>query len=254
MGRSTGTTMATPMPIEGARPGTEERLPTDALHRLLAWLSPAFPVGAYTYSHGLEMAVEEDLVRDRATLADWVGWIVEEGTGRIDADLLREAWLAVAGEDPVRLLLCAEEGDCLRGTAEMALESAQQGQAFLRAIRDAWPCPGLTRWSEVLQTLDRPVPYPVAVGVVAALEAVPLTLALHGYLHALGANLVSAGVRLVPLGQTDGQRALAALVPAFARAARTSISRRWEDRGAAAPMVDWTSMRHETQYTRLFRS
>ncbi len=239
--------MTTPEPVDGP-------LADPALHRLLAWLSPAFPVGAFTWSHGLEAAVETGLVRDRDSLTDWVGWIVEQGAGRLDADCLREAHLAVLAGDRARLLAIANEAAALRGTAEMAREASAQGAAFLRAIGDGWPVTGLAEVRAALTGAGLDTTYPVAVGVAAACHGLPLRPVLAGFLHALGANLVSAGVRLVPLGQTTGQQALAALVPVFVTATEAALARPWSDRGGAAPMVDWTSMRHETQYTRLFRS
>jgi urease accessory protein len=233
---------------------TGEPVADVALHRLLAWLSPAFPVGAFTWSHGLEMAVDAGLVHDRDSLTDWVGWIVEQGAGRLDADVLREAYHAVQAGNRARFLSVAEEAAALRGTAETALEASAQGAAFLRAIGDGWPVAGLADFRAALAEAGIEVPYPVAVGLVAALHRVPLRAVLSGHLHALGANLISAGVRLVPLGQTAGQQALAALVPVFIQATEDALVRPWSDRGSAAPMVDWTSMAHETQYTRLFRS
>jgi urease accessory protein len=228
--------------------------PEEGFHRLMAWMSPSFPVGAFTWSHGVEYAVEDGLVRDRDSLIDWVSWILEAGAGRVDADLLRETMATLARGDLDHLRAVAEEADALRGTHEMAREAAAQGEAFLRAVTDCWPAPALAPWRATLVDLGRPVAYPVAVGLAAAAHGIPVGPVLSATLHALGANLISAGVRLVPLGQTDGQRALAALLPVVARAARASLTRPWADLGAAAPMVDWTSMRHETQYTRLFRS
>jgi urease accessory protein len=235
-----------------ADPATE--LDEGALHALLAWLSPSFPVGAFTWSHGLETAVELGLIHDRDSLTAWVGWIVEEGAGRLDADGLRESWQAVRDGDQARLCAVADEVAAQRGTAETALEASAQGAAFLRAVIDGWPAPGQAEARDALTQAGIEVAYPVAVGIAAACHGVPLRPVLSAFLHAAGANLISAGVRLVPLGQTDGQRALAALVPVFRRAAEAALTRPWDDRGSAAPMVDWTSMRHETQYTRLFRS
>jgi urease accessory protein len=219
-----------------------------ALYRLLAWMSPAYPIGAYSYSHGIEYAVEEGLVRDRATLTDWIGWIVRHGTGFLDAVLFAEAY-RVAG-DEVRLAALTELGRALRGSAETALESRQQGASFLAITRTAWPDP---RLDAAAGRLGDEVPLAAAVALAAA-GRVALEPALTAYLHAFAANLVSAGVRLVPLGQTDGQRALAALEPVVQEAVAAALVTPIEEAGAAAPMVDWTSMRHETQYTRLFRS
>lgn len=222
----------------------------DALYRLMTWLSPSFPVGAYTYSHGLEWAVESGPVRDRATLEDWVRGVLAHGAGRSDADLFRDAWAA----EGAALDRVIEVADAFRGTAELALETAAQGRAFLTAVQASWPHPRLDDLAARCAALDRPPAYPVAVAVAAAAHGVPLAPALTAFLHAFTANLVSAAVRLVPLGQTDGQRVQAALGPAVAAAARAALARPPEDFGAAAPMVDLFSMFHETQYTRLFRS
>jgi urease accessory protein len=255
-----------------------------ALYRLLAWLSPSFPVGAYTYSHGIEAAVEAGAVHDRASLERWIAAILRHGAGRVDADLFRDAWRALSfpsprlrgeaggglSEDAPRgdgvlqprapslpspasgggeaLAAIATRADIHRGTAETALESRAQGDAFLGTIRAAWPeaAPELPA--------DRPIAYAVAVAATAARAGIALEPALTAYLHAIAANLVSAGMRLVPLGQTDGQRALAALEAVVAECVAASLVRTAEDFGSCALAADLFSMQHETQYTRLFRS
>lgn len=222
------------------------------LLRLMAWLSPSFPVGAFSYSHGLEWAVEAGLVTDGRQLADWVGGVVEHGAGRVDAALALEAHRAVADAD--RLAQAVEWGEALRGTAELALESSAQGRAFLNTLVAAWPDDFLSEWAADLKAQGRVPAYPVAFGVAAARAGIGEDEAVAAFLHAFAANLVSAAIRLVPLGQTDGQRALAALEPTIMAAARAALARPFADLGAAAPMVDWCSMKHETQYTRLFRS
>ncbi|MCP5368937.1 MAG: urease accessory protein UreF [Hyphomicrobiales bacterium] len=223
-----------------------------SLLRLMTWLSPGFPVGAFTYSHGLEYAVEEGLVGDGEALRAWVEGIVTFGAGRLDAALFRRAW--EAADDAAALDDASELAHCLRGSSELALESSAQGAAFLRAVRDTWPHPVLDAWAARLDAAGRPAPYAVAVGATAAAQGIALRPALGAFLHAFAANLVSAGVRLVPLGQTAGQRALAALEPAILDAVDAALAADPEDLGAAAPVVDWCSIRHETQYTRLFRS
>lgn len=224
------------------------------LYRLLTWLSPAFPVGGYAYSHGIERAVEEGLIADRGSLRRWIAAIVLSGAGRLDAGFFRAAWQAVMDDDEQAFLQTAEWADAMRATHETALESAAQGQAFLDALSAAWPTPGLAHWMAALAGSSRAPAYAIAVGVAAALAAVPLRHGLLAYLHAMAANLVSAGVRLVPLGQSDGQRALAGLEPAVRRAVDRAMTTPFEAIGSATPMVDWTSVQHETQYTRLFRS
>lgn len=225
-----------------------------ALLRLLAWLSPSFPTGGYAYSHGIERAVEVGLVRDRATLTEWVSAILEHGAGRTDALLFALAHRAVAADDEGSFLWALERADALRATRETALESAAQGTAFLATVRAAWPVPGLERWTAPIEAAGRPPAHGIAVALCAALAGLSLPAALAGFLHAVAANLVSAGVRLVPLGQTDGQRALAALEPVAARVADWGARATPDDLGGRAPLVDWTCMTHETQYTRLFRS
>jgi len=225
-----------------------------ALLPLMAWLSPAFPVGGYTYSHGLEWAVESGLVRDRTTTEDWITGVLTSGAAQCDADLLRETWQAVQSNDPARFDRAGEWAAVLRGTPELALESNQQGQSFLATIAATWPAEGLSGWHDRLAEAKRPVAYAVAVGLVTALHGVPLALAIGAFLHAATASLVSAAVRLIPLGQTDGQRVQAALLPVLTHAVTTCLARPWEDLGTASPMVDLCSMAHETQYTRLFRS
>jgi urease accessory protein len=224
------------------------------LLRLLAWLSPSFPIGGYTYSHGVEQAVEAGFVRDHATLTDWIAAILEHGAGRSDAVLFVAAHRAVGDGDEPAFVRALERADVLRASRETALESSAQGKAFLSTVTAAWPLPGLDRWAAVIDAEARAPAHAVAVALCSALAGIPLSQALAGFLHSLAANLVSAGVRLVPLGQTDGQRALAALEPVTATLAQWAETVPIEDLGSRAPMVDWTSMTHETQYTRLFRS
>jgi len=222
------------------------------LYRLLTWLSPGYPVGAYSYSHGIEYAVEAGLVADRDGLVAYISTALEDGAGRVDAALLCAAWNAAHRADERRLDEVADLAAAWRGTAEMVLEADTQGRAFLAATRAAWPHPGLDGFAA--RRADMPVALPVVVGVAAALHGISLPPAVAGFLHAVAANLVSAGMRLIPLGQTDGQRALAALEPVVAGAVAAALATPLEDVSTAAPLIDWCSMRHETQYTRLFRS
>ena len=225
------------------------QLDQPALNRLLAWLSPAYPTGAFSYSHGIEYAVEAGLVTGRESLLAWVGHILAEGAGRVDALLFCAAY--EAAHDTAALDGIVELAAAFRGTGETALESAQQGAAFLAATRAAWPDARLEAFAA--RRGEGAVALPVAVALACA-GRISLELALAAYLQAFGANLISAGVRLIPLGQTEGQQALAALEPVVARAAAAALATPIEEIGSSALMVDWTSMRHETQYSRLFRS
>ncbi|MEM7177873.1 MAG: urease accessory protein UreF [Pseudomonadota bacterium] len=209
---------------------------TDALLKLHAWLSPGYPVGAYTYSHGLEAAVEGGLVADAATLADWGADCLTHGAGRSDAILLAHAWRAPKDE------AIAELATALAPSAERLLEAEAQGAAFARVTGDAWG------------RAVAPAPYPVAVGRAAAAHGIALEPALTLYLQAFAANLVSATVRLVPLGQTEGQQVLAALSPTIEAVAAEALTAPLDAIGGCAIGADIASMRHETQTVRLFRS
>ncbi len=217
-----------------------------SLFRLMAWLSPSYPVGAYSFSHGLEWAVESGSVRDEAGLAAFVATVVRRGGGFVDAVFLARAWRAAQTGEVAALDRVNAEALAFRATAETAAESVEQGAAFARVTVAAWPDTPLSAW--LAGSSPRAVAYPVAVG--AAGAAVPREAVLWAYLHGVAANLVSAGVRLIPLGQTAGQRVLAGLVPVV----EGVIAAAPERLGTAAPLVEIASMRHETQYTRLFRS
>jgi urease accessory protein len=228
--------------------------PEGQLVRLLAWLSPAFPVGGYSYSHGIECAVEAGLIRDGTSLADWIEAILRHGSGRIDSILLRQAWRAEAAHDDASLSEALAWGEAFRATAELALESAAQGAAFLDGVRAAWPHPRLDNLLRLAADLGRMPAYPVAVGIACAIVTIGEDAAALGYVHAFAANLVSAGVRSIPLGQSDGLRVLAGLEEAVQAVAAESAGFGLAALGGSTWMLDWCSARHESQYTRLFRS
>jgi urease accessory protein len=222
-----------------------------ALYRLMTWLSPAYPIGSFSYSHGIEYAVEAGLIGTAADLCDWIATAVRHGAGRSDAVLFAAAWRAAAAEDDAELDAVADLAAAWRGTRETALESAAQGAAFLATTRAAWPHPAL---EAMAARRGGAVAFPVAVAIACAAHGVPIGEALTAYLHAFAGTLVSAGIRLIPLGQTDGQKILAALAPVIAEAVASALAASLDDVGTATPLLDWCSMRHETQYTRLFRS
>lgn len=250
--------MATTMPSETpirSRSGIPDEIDPRALVRLTTWLSPAFPIGAYSYSHGLEWAVEAGLVRDRASLAEWTRAVLAHGAGRTDAVLLAAALRTANTGDAAALDSIAEQAAAWRGTAELALESAAEGTAFLHAVRAGWPHPLLDSLAARLtESRCSALAYPVAVGVAAAAAGVPEELAVAAYLNAFANNIVSAGLRLIPLGQTDGLKVLASAEPVIHAVTREALGMTLDQIGSAALIVDWCSMRHETQYTRLFRS
>lgn len=221
------------------------------LFKLMAWLSPAFPVGAFSYSHGLEWAVEAGDIRDRASLEAWLGDVLVHGAGASDAIFLLAAHRAETSGDAARLAAAAELAAAFQPTKERALEALTQGGAFIRTAEAAWPSQESLLLSKAW---SGPIAYPTAVGAVAAAHGIVEASTVRAYLHAFAANLISAAVRLVPLGQTDGQRALAALETTIDGVATKAAGLSLDDAGGAALRSDLASMRHETQYTRLFRS
>ena len=231
------------------REGVPRTSDAAALYRLMAWLSPAFPVGAFSYSSGIEWAVEAGNITDATTLQRWLTAMIGAGGGFCDATLMVHAYRATADNDDQTLKDVAELAATFAPSKERFLETTAQGRAFIEATNAAWPCLALSRLAAT-----RPLAYPVAVGLAVAGHGIPLEGALTAFLHAVAANLISAGVRLVPLGQTDGQRVLASLEPVIATTASRALVTALDDIGGAAFRSDIASMRHERQYTRLFRS
>lgn len=261
-----------------------EGIDTRALLRLMAWLSPAFPVGGFAWSGGLERAVADRLVADAAGLSAWLETVLAHGALWNDAVLFAEAWRQCdrearsrvddesgcrlsdgraprvedgagrcvereagrGSEDSSDLAELAELGLALAGTAERHAETLSLGRAFVSAA-SAWPDPVLAR-------LPQDVPYPVAAGAVAAAHGVPPVQALAAYLHAALSQSVSAGIRLGVCGQAAGVMILAGLEEEIAVVSARAAAGTLDDLGAAAVHADIASLRHETQHSRLFRS
>jgi urease accessory protein len=229
----------------------EERLcsPLSSL-RLLSWLSPSFPNGAYSYSHGLEWAVEAGHVHDRSSLVDWLEGDLCYGSGRNEAIFFTEAYRCAIDDERANLIKVAEVAAASRGTPEFALESSQQATACLNTLRQVWPDPVL----DVFREIQVQPALAVVLGARTAMEGIPAAVALPAFLHSYVANLAIAGVRLIPLGQTDGQLAIAELEYAVLSASAKGACATLDDLGSAGFMVELASIAHETQYTRLFRS
>ncbi|GJD47834.1 Urease accessory protein UreF [Methylobacterium crusticola] len=218
---------------------------------LLAWLSPGYPVGAYAYSHGLEWAVEAGDVRDEAGLRDWLADVLEHGAGRSDAILAAHAHAAAAAGDATALAAVNDLALALAPSRELHLETSQQGRSFLDATRAAW---GTPRLAALADHLAGPVAYPVAVGAAAGAHGLDRPTVLAAYLSAFVQNLVSASLRLAPVGQSAGTRVVAALTPRAAALAEAVEGLALDAAGTATVRLDLGSFRHETQYTRIFRS
>ena len=223
---------------------------SDAL-RLMAWLSPGYPVGAYAYSHGLEWAAEAGDIRNEASLLDWLLDVCAHGSLRNDLILAHHAHRAAQAEDGAALAALNELALALAPSRELHLETGQQGRSFLDATVAAWPCPSL---SAVAPHLSGPVAYPVAVGAAAGAHGLAPEPTLAAYGLAFMQNLVSAAIRAAPVGQTAGTLIIAALAPRLAALATEAKDADLGALGAATIRLDLGSFRHETQYSRIFRS
>ncbi|RWX79417.1 urease accessory protein UreF [Neorhizobium lilium] len=210
----------------------------------MAWLSPAFPIGGFAYSGGLERAVHDKLIADAAGLADWLGILLQHGSLWTDGVLLVEAWRSYT--DQAALAEVAELGLALAGSAERYAETSSLGRGFVAAAA-AWP-------SSVFEILPKDLPFPVAVGAVSAAHGVGVEQALAAYLHAATSQAVSAAIRLNVCGQRQGLGVLAGSEPAIEAFAAGAPLLTLDDLGSAAVQADIASLRHETQHSRLFRS
>lgn len=217
-----------------------------ALLRLLTWLSPAFPVGSFAYSHGLERAIAMSLVHDQATLENWLSDLIDMGSARTDAVLCALSFDAAANSNSSLTDDLIALAEALASSRERHLESINQGRAFMSAS-DAW-IP-----TDTLRT-GLPIAYPVAVGLVAGHQKIEKGATLTAFLHAFASNLVQAAIRLVPLGQKEGVLTLARLEDRLAAAAIRATTATIDDLGSATVVSDIMSMQHETQQPRLFQT
>ncbi len=230
-------------------PTTNLPVAHDALQRALlqTWFSPAFPIGGFAYSHGLEFAVEASAVRDRETLQGWIASLLRHGSARADAAIIAATWQAMRGERTQPVAEIAEFSAALQPSAERYLETTTLGRSFMDAISASWPMPTLA----AAATIDA-LTYPAAVGIAAAAHKLDLTLTLEAYTLAFVSSQASAAIRLGVIGQTDGQRIIAALLPDIHAVAVAPCD--LDEIGTYTFAADLASIHHETQYSRLFRT
>ena len=206
---------------------------------LAQWFSPGFPVGAFAYSHGLEWAIETGDVYDAVSTQDWIASVLQHGAGRNDCIFIGAAFRSNNHHELVEIdTICR----AYSASRERLKEARLQGSAFCAAASDIW--------SMELQDLT----YPVAIGRAARLQDLPLQLTAQMYLHSFVGNLAAAAMRLVPLGQTHGQQMIHALMPLAADIASEAVEADLDDLGSTALLSDIASMKHETQYSRIFRT
>jgi urease accessory protein len=222
-----------------------------ALYRLMIWLSPAYPIGAFSYSSGIEWAVEAGDITSAETLRQWLEVMLTAGAGINDAIFCAQTHHAVMQDDDAALVQIAELAAAFVPSRERLLETTSLGRSFMEVTQAAWPCPALAK----LQRLwNGPIAYPVAAGAACAGHAIPVATVLQAFLTAVVSSWISAGVRLIPLGHTDSQRLLQALEPVIAATSQRALAATLDALGSASFRADLAGIRHETQYTRLFRS
>ncbi|MEL6685227.1 MAG: urease accessory UreF family protein [Pseudomonadota bacterium] len=205
---------------------------------LAQWLSPAYPVGAFAYSHGLETAIQSGAIKTGEDLEEWLTDIICHGSGRNDCILLRVAYDA----DQVGLDRVNDTALAFAASAERQLEQTLQGAAYCKTTAAIWG------------GNDASYVYPVAVGAAAAKLQIEVSLTAAIYLHAVISNLISAAMRLMALGQTEGQKMLAALTPLCDETAKATAGMALDDLQSTAFLVDIAAMHHETQQPRIFRT
>jgi urease accessory protein len=225
---------------------------SDARLKLMAWMSPAFPVGGFAYSQGLESVYACGELASARALYDWLATLLEHGSLRNDAILLGLVWRAARSNDLGAVFELNELAVALAGGSERRLETTAQGHAFARAVVASWAVPALRAWLTALS--PEPLAYPVAVALAAAAHDLPLPPTLEAFLLAVLSNLVSAATRLGAVGQTDAQRTLARLAPLLPPAARRAAAADRGEIGGAALRAELFAFHHETLYSRLFRT
>lgn len=219
---------------------------------LLTLFSPAFPIGGFAYSHGLEAAIREGRVNGGAQVRAWAETLLSRGSGWNDLVFASLAHRAAGGRNGVSLAELADLAEALSGSAERRQETMSLGSAFLGAARP-WTR-AASRHSPQILADGAAMPLPVAAGAVAALAGLGLPDTLCAYAHGFANTLVSAATRLVPLGQSEWVMVMHELAPAIVANAAQARNAVLDDLGSAALVSEIAAMRHETLQPRLFRS
>ena len=211
--------------------------PTDSkLITVMQWLSPAFPIGGFAYSHGLEWAINKGYVSNREELQNWISDLLEYGSLKNDAILIK---LVLQGSDPKEI---NELAMALCPASERLSETQLQGGAFCKIMREVW---GLE--------IDE-LTLPIALALAAKNESIDQNLVVPAYLHSFCSNLISVAMRLIPIGQTDGQKTLRELSPLISDSVRAVAKSDKDDLGSACFLSDVSAMQHEYLQPRVFKT
>ncbi len=216
--------------------------------RLLQLVSPSLPTGAYSYSQGLEWAVEIGWVNDDLSLLDWLKGLLDDTLGQLELPVLKRLYSASLADDHAEFERWCNVLLAFRETRELREEEHNRARAMARLLIDL-EVPLATDWKETL-IICQAAPFAVA----AAHWRIDLHNALLGYCWSWLENQIAAGIKLIPLGQTAGQRILLLLAQDVDQVVQAALQIRDEDIGASAPALALASCQHETQYSRLFRS
>ena len=202
---------------------------------LQTWFSPAFPTGAFSYSHGMESAIQDNLINDAGSLKSWIALLLSYGSGRNDGLFLKAAYEDVTEANDLCLASC--------GSKERLRETTELGQAFSQAVKAGYS----------VKLPDRTA-YPVAVGMTAKQIDLDLALTLQSYLQAFASNLISVGVRTIPIGQQAGQDCLIGLYPIIERMTKKIKSESLNELGSATFASDLMAIKHENSVPRIYRT
>lgn len=222
-----------------------------SLLSLLQLASPALPVGAYSYSEGLEMLVERGIVNSAETLKNWMDWELREGAISLDAAVMVRALNAADTGNWDKVQEWNHWSSATRETEELRQQSWQMGNALLRLLMNLWPVEDRVKLTGLG---EEDCNFAVAFGIAASSWQIPPDVALLGYLQSWACNFIGAGVKLIPLGQTAGQQLLFNLQPNLVTAVQTILRIEDDDLSSCTWGLSLASMQHETQYSRLFRS
>jgi len=202
----------------------------------MQWLSPAFPIGGFAYSHGLEWAINKGYVSNREELQKWISDLLEYGSLKNDAILIK---LVLQGSDPKEI---NELAMALCPASERLSETQLQGGAFCKIMREVWS----------LEIDD--LTLPIALALAAKNENIDQNLVVPAYLHSFCSNLISVAMRLIPIGQTDGQKTLHELSPLISDSVRAVAKSDKDDLGSACFLSDVSAMQHEYLQPRVFKT
>jgi urease accessory protein len=241
--------------VRGGFANAQPDLASESRERALlqTWFSPAFPIGSFAYSQGLESAAEAGLVKDESTLRDWLDDLLRLGSISNDLIVAACTWRAAAAGAWAELNAVIELAGALQPSAERCFEAMTQGASFLDAVCAAWPSEALAAALDRCGK-DTSIPYAAAAGLAAAAHGLRLEPTLEAFALAFVSSQVSAAIRLGAIGQTAAQRILAALLPAIGEATIRASAATLEDISSACFSADLLTLEHETQYTRLFRT